>query len=125
MRLSRPDSAGPLLQSPAGGRRVRPLSVMKTYTAKPGEIQREWFLVDADGQTLGRLATRIADTLRGKGKPVYTPHVDTGGFVICADASLFFGSIPLTALRMTSVGRRSSCSRSVRCLIPPGYPVCR
>ena len=42
---------------------------MKTYTAKPGEIQREWFLVDAEGQTLGRLATRIADTLRGKGKP--------------------------------------------------------
>src|SRR4029453_6550818 len=52
-----------LLQSAAGGRRVRPLSVMKTYTAKPGEIQREWFLVDAEGQTLGRLATRIADTL--------------------------------------------------------------
>ena len=42
---------------------------MKTYTAKPGEIEREWFLVDAEGQTLGRLATRIADTLRGKGKP--------------------------------------------------------
>jgi large subunit ribosomal protein L13 len=41
---------------------------MKTYTAKPGEIQREWFLVDAEGQTLGRLATRIADTLRGEGE---------------------------------------------------------
>ena len=59
---------------------------MKTYTAKPGEIQREWFLVDADGQTLGRLATRIADTLRGKGKPVYTPHVDTGDFVVVVNA---------------------------------------
>ena len=45
---------------------------MKTYTAKPGEIEREWLLVDAEGQTLGRLATRIADTLRGKGKPQYT-----------------------------------------------------
>src|ERR671934_214948 len=50
---------------------------MKTYSAKPGEIARNWYVVDADGQTLGRLATRIADTLRGKGKPAYTPHVDT------------------------------------------------
>ena len=50
---------------------------MKTYTAKPGEVTREWYLVDADGQTLGRLATLIADTLRGKRKPQYTPHVDT------------------------------------------------
>ena len=59
---------------------------MKTYTAKPGEIERQWFLVDAEGQTLGRLATRIADTLRGKGKPVYTPHVDTGDFVVVVNA---------------------------------------
>ena len=59
---------------------------MKTYTAKPGEIQREWFLVDAEGKTLGRLATQIADTLRGKGKPAYTPHVDTGDFVIVVNA---------------------------------------
>jgi large subunit ribosomal protein L13 len=55
---------------------------MKTYNAKPGEIARHWYVVDADGQTLGRLATRIADQLRGKGKPEYTPHVDTGDFVI-------------------------------------------
>ena len=59
---------------------------MKTYTAKPGEIEREWFLVDAEGKTLGRLATRIADTLRGKGKPAYTPHVDTGDFVVVVNA---------------------------------------
>ena len=59
---------------------------MKTYSAKPGEIEREWFVVDADGQTLGRLATRIADTLRGKGKPQYTPHVDTGDFVVVVNA---------------------------------------
>jgi large subunit ribosomal protein L13 len=59
---------------------------MKTYTAKPGEMEREWFLVDAEGQTLGRLATRIADTLRGKGKPQYTPHVDTGDFVVVVNA---------------------------------------
>ena len=47
---------------------------------------REWYLVDADGQTLGRLATRIADTLRGKRKPQYTPHVDTGDFVVVVNA---------------------------------------
>jgi len=59
---------------------------MKTYSAKPGEITREWYLVDADGQTLGRLATRIADMLRGKNKPEYTPHVDTGDFVVVVNA---------------------------------------
>jgi large subunit ribosomal protein L13 len=59
---------------------------MKTYSAKPGEITREWYVVDAEGQTLGRLATRIADTLRGKRKPQYTPHVDTGDFVVVVNA---------------------------------------
>jgi len=59
---------------------------MKTYNAKPGEVAREWYLVDAEGQTLGRLATTIADTLRGKRKPQYTPHVDTGDFVIVVNA---------------------------------------
>ena len=59
---------------------------MKTYNAKPGEIAREWYLVDAQGQTLGRLATTIADTLRGKNKPQFTPHVDTGDFVVVVNA---------------------------------------
>ncbi|MBM3676575.1 MAG: 50S ribosomal protein L13 [Actinobacteria bacterium] len=59
---------------------------MKTYSAKPGEIQRDWYVVDAEGQTLGRLATRIADQLRGKNKPQYTPHVDTGDFLIVVNA---------------------------------------
>jgi len=59
---------------------------MKTYSAKPGEIAREWYLVDAEGQTLGRLATRLADTLRGKGKAQYTPHVDSGDFVVVVNA---------------------------------------
>ena len=59
---------------------------MKTWNAKPGEIQRQWHVVDAQGQTLGRLATRIADTLRGKDKPQYTPHVDTGDFVVVVNA---------------------------------------
>ena len=59
---------------------------MKTYSAKPGEITREWYLVDAEGKTLGRLATQIADVLRGKRKPAYTPHVDTGDFVVVVNA---------------------------------------
>jgi large subunit ribosomal protein L13 len=59
---------------------------MKTWNAKPGEIDREWRLVDAEGQTLGRLATRVADTLRGKDKPQFTPHVDTGDFVVVVNA---------------------------------------
>jgi large subunit ribosomal protein L13 len=59
---------------------------VKTYTAKPGEIERQWYVVDAEAKTLGRLATQIADVLRGKGKPAYTPHVDTGDFVIVVNA---------------------------------------
>jgi large subunit ribosomal protein L13 len=59
---------------------------MKTWNAKPGEIDRRWYVVDAEGKTLGRLATQIADTLRGKNKPQYTPHVDTGDFVIVVNA---------------------------------------
>ena len=59
---------------------------MKTYNAKPGEIERRWYVVDAEGKNLGRLATQIADTLRGKTKPQYTPHVDTGDFVVVVNA---------------------------------------
>ena len=59
---------------------------MKTWNAKPGEVERRWYLVDAEGKTLGRLATQIADTLRGKRKPQYTPHVDTGDFVVVVNA---------------------------------------
>jgi large subunit ribosomal protein L13 len=59
---------------------------MKTYTATPADRERNWLLVDADGKTLGRLATQIADALRGKRKPQYTPHVDTGDFVVVVNA---------------------------------------
>jgi large subunit ribosomal protein L13 len=59
---------------------------MKTYVATPATRQRDWYVVDAEGRTLGRLATRIADTLRGKRKPEYTPHVDTGDFVVVVNA---------------------------------------
>jgi large subunit ribosomal protein L13 len=59
---------------------------VRTYSAKPQEIQREWLVVDAQGQTLGRLATRVAALLRGKHKPFYTPHIDCGDFVIVVNA---------------------------------------
>jgi large subunit ribosomal protein L13 len=59
---------------------------MKTYVATAEDRQRDWYVVDAEGQTLGRLATRIADSLRGKRKPEYTPHVDTGDFVVVVNA---------------------------------------
>jgi len=59
---------------------------MSTPMAKKGEIEQKWFLVDAKGKTLGRLATRIAILLRGKHKPIFTPHVDTGDFVVVVNA---------------------------------------
>jgi large subunit ribosomal protein L13 len=64
----------------------RGFSTMKTYVATPANRQRDWYVVNAEGQTLGRLATQIADALRGKRKPEYTPHVDTGDFVIVINA---------------------------------------
>jgi large subunit ribosomal protein L13 len=60
--------------------------MMKSYMARPLEVERRWYVVDAEGQTLGRLATKIAQVLRGKNKPQYTPHVDTGDFVVVVNA---------------------------------------
>lgn len=59
---------------------------MKTFTAKPESVQRDWYVVDAAGKTLGRIATEIALRLRGKHKPEYTPHVDTGDYIIVVNA---------------------------------------
>lgn len=58
----------------------------RTYTAKPADVQRNWYVVDAEGKTLGRLATTVAATLRGKHKPTFTPHIDTGDFVVVINA---------------------------------------
>ncbi len=55
---------------------------MKTYSPKPREVQQDWYVVDATGQTLGRLATKISETLRGKHKPQWAPHIDTGDYVV-------------------------------------------
>ncbi len=59
---------------------------MKTFSAKPETVKRDWYVVDADGKTLGRLATEIARRLRGKHKPEYTPHVDTGDYIVVINA---------------------------------------
>jgi large subunit ribosomal protein L13 len=60
--------------------------VRKTYSAKPEEVERKWYLVDATDQTLGRMATQIATILRGKHKPMFTPHVDCGDYVVVINA---------------------------------------
>lgn len=59
---------------------------MKTFSAKPAEVKRDWYVIDAEGKTLGRLATEIARRLRGKHKPEFTPHVDTGDYIIVINA---------------------------------------
>jgi len=71
--------------SPRGATAWR-FDAMKTYVANANDRERNWLVVDASGQTLGRLATQIADVLRGKRKPAYTPHVDTGDFVVVVNA---------------------------------------
>ncbi len=60
---------------------------MSTFSAKPAEVTRNWYVVDASGRTLGRLATQIATRLRGKHKPEYTPHVDTGDYIVVVNAA--------------------------------------
>ena len=59
---------------------------MGTYSAKPSEVKRDWFVVDAEGKALGRLASEIATRLRGKHKPIYTPHIDTGDYIVVINA---------------------------------------
>jgi len=72
---------------------------VKTYSAKPEDIERKWYIVDAEGQTLGRLASRIATILRGKHKPIYTPHLDCGDYVIVVNAE----KIVVTGNRLTEM----------------------
>ena len=85
---------------------------MKTYVATPATRERNWLVVDASGKTLGRLATQIADALRGKRKPEYTPHIDTGDFVVVVNAE----KIPVTGnkreekLYHRHSGTRAACA---------------
>lgn len=69
---------------------------MRTFSAKAADIERKWYLIDAEDQVLGRLSTRIANILRGKNKPIFTPHVDTGDFVIIVNA----GKVRLTGKKL-------------------------
>jgi len=69
---------------------------MKTYQAKKEELEQKWYLVNAEGKVLGRLATELARILRGKNKPTYTPHLDTGDFIIVVNA----GKLTLTGKKM-------------------------
>jgi len=62
---------------------------MKTFVAKPAEVKRDWYIVDAEGQTLGRMAAKIAAILRGKHKPEYTPHTDCGDYIVVINADKF------------------------------------
>ena len=59
---------------------------MKSFMASPSTVKRKWYVVDAEGKTLGRLASEVANVLRGKNKPIYTPHIDTGDYVIVVNA---------------------------------------
>jgi large subunit ribosomal protein L13 len=81
---------------------------MKSYVAKPSDRERNWLLVDASGKTLGRLASQIADLLRGKRKSTYTPHIDTGDFVVVVNAE-----------RITVTGNKRQSKRYYR---HSGYP---
>jgi large subunit ribosomal protein L13 len=69
---------------------------VKTFVAKPATIEKKWYVVDADGQTLGRLSTVVADALRGKRKAIYTPNIDTGDFVVIVNA----GKIAVTGKKL-------------------------
>ncbi len=74
-------------QSPHGYVTIRFwVDLMKTFVAKPETVKRDWYVVDAEGKTLGRIATEIATRLRGKHKPEYTPHVDTGDYIVVINA---------------------------------------
>jgi large subunit ribosomal protein L13 len=82
---------------------------MKTYSARPDDIQRKWLLVDAEGQTLGRLATAIATVLKGKHKPMYTPSMDTGDHVVVINAK-----------QITLTGRKAHDKRYFHHTMHPG-----
>ena len=87
---------------------------MKTYHAKPHEVERKWYIIDAEDQVLGRVATKAATLLKGKHKPQYTPHVDTGDFVIIINAD----KVRVTGLKRLRQGllpsHRSSGRTEVR-----------
>jgi large subunit ribosomal protein L13 len=110
---------------------------MNTWNAQPGAVEQKWYVVDADGKTLGRMATEIAKILRGKNKPTFTPHVDTGDFVVVVNSekvkmsgnkwndekfythSRFFGSLKeLTAAQMRKKDPAAVVTEAVAGMLP-------
>ncbi len=82
---------------------------MKTYSARPADVQRRWLVVDAEGKTLGRLATQVATVLRGKHRPIYTAHIDTGDHVVVINAA-----------RVALTGRKAEDKRYFHHTLYPG-----
>ncbi len=82
---------------------------MKTYSARPADVQRRWLVVDAEGKTLGRLATQVATVLRGKHRPIYTAHIDTGDHVVVINAA-----------RVALIGRKAEDKRYFHHTLYPG-----
>ena len=112
---------------------------MNTYMANPAKIERKWYVVDAEGCTLGRLASEVAKVLRGKNKPVFTPHIDTGDYVIVVNAdkinvtgkkldqkiyyrhSEYVGGMKETTLReMLAKKPERVIELAVKCMLPKG-----
>ena len=87
---------------------------MKTYSAKPGSVEQDWFVVDAEGKTLGRLAAEVAHRLRGKHKPEYTPHVDTGDYIVVVNA----GKIRVTGNKGQQKAPERIIESAVRGMLP-------
>jgi hypothetical protein len=85
---------------------------MKTYSAKPGAVKGDWYLVDASGKTLGRLASELATRLRGKHKPEYTPHVDTGDFLVVINATSCWPRPTTATAASPASSRPSRCATS-------------
>ena len=104
---------------------------MKTYMANPDKIERKWYVVDAEGQTLGRLAAEVAKVLRGKNKPEYTPHIDTGDNVIVINAEKikvtgkkFRSESILSSLRLCRRNERNYIKRNDGKETGTGYRTC-
>ena len=82
---------------------------MNTYMANPDKIERKWYVVDAEGKTLGRLASEVAKVLRGKNKPVFTPHVDTGDYAVSYTHLLKAQRRPVPAMQRQGMRLRLYC----------------
>ncbi|NLF16614.1 MAG: 50S ribosomal protein L13 [Lentisphaerae bacterium] len=97
---------------------------MKTYLPKPDEIDRKWWVVDAEGQVVGRLATRLADILRGKHKPTFTPHLDCGDFVVVINAEkvLLTGNKETQKIYEDYSGHPSGLKRQIAKVVRQKHP---